>query len=159
MKITKLALTITLGALALLPVLPASAQSGKTPVAGRFVPTPSGLLLPAVQQAVANNGEALAVLQHELGHALGIQVFLEIFTDGFESGDAKSFSLNFTEVEWRILSGRADFSDEEWLALWSSETFRALSSEETRVYIDDIIIGILPYLEQDGVWDDADIVH
>ena len=132
---------------------------------GLSIPSPSGLLLPAVQQALQKHGRELAILRHELGHALGFTRFLQIYVDGFESGStARQITLHYERIEFAIVSGIVDWTDDEWLEVWQSDALRLIFRKQTNVYIDDIIIGILSTggaeKDADGkVWDDADIVH
>ena len=123
-------------------------------------PAPDSLLLPAVQKAIEQHPGELGVMVHELGHVLGLRTFLSIFADGFESGNVSA--LHYETIRWDIKSGIADFTPEQWFRLWADEAFMKTCSKQTRVYIDDIIIGLTNQLIINlsiGVWDDADIVH
>ena len=100
------------------------------------------LLLPAVQMALVEHSGELDILRHEFGDAAGIRMFLSIFTDGFESGDTAAI-VGYKTIRWHIESGIADFTSEQWFALWSDEKFMASCSEETRYLIDEIIVILI----------------
>ena len=142
------------------------ARARANEASGLNIPSPSGLLLPAVQQALQKHGDELAILRHELGHALGFKRFLQIYADGFESGStANQVTLHYERIEFAIVSGLTDWTDDEWLELWGIEELRLVFRKQTNIYIDDIIIGILSKggsgEDSSGgkVWDDTDIVH